>query len=384
LSNHALTLKDTVSVMEGKARLPETGSSVFYNPKMSLNRDLAVLFILSHFTIAKPLRICEPMTGTGIRAARYLLECSNVEHVVANDNEAEAFEVASRTVHLNNLAEKATVSNCDGNLLLLNHTVERFDLVDLDPFGSPAPYFESALRATFDGGVLAATATDMGPLTGARVMACKRKYGVSAVRTEFEKEFAVRALVGCLASIAGRLGLGIEVVFSHASDHYARVYASVRKGVKFANVSAKSLEYLQYCPNCLGRTFSKSLSAIKVTCPGCGRKNEVGGPLWSDSLWDEATVRGMIERTPMLTSSRISEVQRLLELISVENDAPALHYRTDVLAKTFRIKPPNMTHLVSTLKQEGYACTRTHFHPNGFRTNASAREVASVLQPKKT
>jgi tRNA (guanine26-N2/guanine27-N2)-dimethyltransferase len=386
LTQHTPSPQATSSTVEGSARLPknELGSPVFYNPKMSLNRDLAILFVLSYFPSQKRINICDAMAGTGVRAARYALECSNVEHVVANDNEPEASEVTLRTVELNGLHKKITVSNCDANLLLLNHTIERFDLVDLDPFGSPAPYFESALSATFDGGVVAATATDMGPLSGARAAACRRKYGVSAVRTEFEKEFAVRALAGCLVAIAGRLGLGIEMVFSHASDHYARIYSCVRKGLKFANLSTKSMAYLEYCPNCLWRTFSKSMAALKMVCPNCGRKNEVGGPLWSDSLWDAATVHRMIALTPMLASSRLSDVQKLLELVSSEYEAPALHYRTDVLASTLRIKPPNMANLVSTLTHKGFACVRTHFHPNGFRTNATVREISSVLLPNET
>ena len=306
---------------EGRAKLirPPQGAfgktGVFYNPKMSLNRDLAVLFASSYFPAWRHLRVCDPMTGSGVRAVRYALELSNVTGVVAADNRSETVEAAQRTVRLNGLQGEITVVESDANLLLLNHLKERFDLIDLDPFGSPAPFFESAARATIDSGVIAATATDMGPLTGARAAACARKYGVRPIRTEFEKEMAIRVLASCLAGIAGRLELGISVVFSHASDHYARIYAAITKGKTSANLSVKSLGFVEYCPGCLKRDARNSLETIRTTCEDCGTKTKIGGPVWLGRLWDATTVQHMIGRTPELESSRLSEIQQVLTCI---------------------------------------------------------------------
>ncbi len=127
------------------------------------------------------------MAGSGVRAVRYTLETSNVAIVLASDRQPEAAELARETVLLNNVESKVSVIEADAFTLLAKNPRERFDLIDLDPFGSPSPFFESALRATESGGVLAATATDMGPLSGARPRACKRKYSVDSIRVEFEK-----------------------------------------------------------------------------------------------------------------------------------------------------------------------------------------------------
>ncbi|HXZ89714.1 MAG TPA: hypothetical protein VEG61_01515, partial [Candidatus Dormibacteraeota bacterium] len=211
--------EDSTETTEGKARvqLPTPARKVFYNPKMSINRDLGVLFVASYFSHARRLRLCDPMTGSGVRAARYLLETTNVEHVVAADSGQDAVELSQQTIRLNGLKERTTVIHADAHTLLSQHAADRFDIIDLDPFGSQAPFFESALRATAAGGVIAATATDMGPLSGARPTACMRKYGVSTVRTEFEKEIAIRTLASCLLSVASRLELGIDIAFSHTT-----------------------------------------------------------------------------------------------------------------------------------------------------------------------
>jgi len=371
-------------ITEGKARLivsvgPAT-PKVFYNPKMSLNRDIAILFSQSYFPSSQHLRVCDPMTGTGVRAVRYLLESPNVSSVVAADKDPETADAARATVHFNGLEEQVSVIESDANLLLLSHVKEHFDLVDLDPFGSPAPFFESALRATIDGGILAATATDMAPLTGARASACMRKYGVSAVRTEFEKEAAVRVLASCLAGAAGRLGLGINIVFAHASDHYARIYAAVTKGKTPANISAKSLGFIEYCRYCLRRNSLSSLQSIRTTCEECGNKTIIGGPIWLGTLWDPSAVKRMIGHSPILMSSRLTEIQSMLARIDEEWGAPLFYYRTDVHSARLAVRPPRISSVLDALRDSGYKATRTHFDSNGFRTDAPSREVSSIVE----
>jgi len=365
---------------EGRARLPLTPRGVFYNPRMNLGRDFAVLFSASFFPEGKRLRICDAMTGSGVRAVRYMLESPNVARVVAADKNPEAVKAAKRTIRLNGLEKAVAVVESDANLLLLEHMQDRFDLVDLDPFGSPAPYLESALRAIADGGILAATATDMGPLTGARPAACFRKYGARAIRTEFEKEMAVRILAGCLAAIAGRLELGVEVVFAHASDHYARIYVALRKGKASANQSAKKLGFLEYCPKCLMRNSADSLGSIEMVCKCCGTQVEIGGPIWLGRLWDGGVVQRMVQRTPTLSSMRLSEIQMILSRIMEEADNSAFYYRTDAFARSLKIEPPGTARILEVLRKKGYQASRTHFDPIGFRTDMKIDELRALLR----
>jgi tRNA (guanine26-N2/guanine27-N2)-dimethyltransferase len=369
-------------VTEGKARVRFSPKSarVFYNPKMSLNRDLAVLFAASNFSCSRELRVCDPTTASGIRAARYALEVPNVAKVVAADRDPDAVELASQTVSLNKLEDKVSVVASDANLLLLSHMNERFDVVDLDPFGSPAPFFESSLRATGDGGILAATATDMGPLSGARAAACVRKYGVRPVRTEFEKEMAVRILAGCLVNIAGRLELGVSLKFAHATDHYARLYALVTKGRKAANKSSSKLGFIQYCPSCLARQAIYSLDSVTTNCEYCNSKTKIGGPIWLGPLWDDLTVESMIQHTPTLHSSRLSEIQKNLACIKEEAGSSPFYYTTGVVAKIGRAKPVSLNRVLEVLEQEGFRATRTHFNPTGFHTNAPANEIVHLFR----
>ncbi len=43
---------------------------------------------------------------------------------------------------------------------------DRFDVVDLDPYGSPATFLDGAVQSICDGGLLLVTCTDMAVLCG--------------------------------------------------------------------------------------------------------------------------------------------------------------------------------------------------------------------------
>ena len=53
---------------------------------------------------------------------------------------------------------------------------DRFDAVDVDPFGTPSPFVDCALRSIKDGGLLSVSATDSGVLCGVYPKVALRKY----------------------------------------------------------------------------------------------------------------------------------------------------------------------------------------------------------------
>lgn len=208
---------------------------VFYNPIMEFNRDLAVLAIQTYQrTVQHKITICEPLMGTGLRGIRFAAEIRGVEKVVMNDLSEEAFRLASLNVKSSGLKSKATVKHDEANHLLSSYSVPhmRFDVVDIDPFGSPVRFLDSAIRALRDEGLIALTATDMAPLCGVHPRACIRKYGGKPLRTEYCHELAVRLLSGSLATTAARQDIGIRMVFSHKAEHYIRIYATIHYGTK--------------------------------------------------------------------------------------------------------------------------------------------------------
>jgi tRNA (guanine26-N2/guanine27-N2)-dimethyltransferase len=199
------------------------------------------------------------------------------------------------------------------------------------------------------------------------------------MRTEFGKEVAIRILMACLSLISVRLELGLKLVFSHASDHYVRVYVKIMKGRTHANETIRHFGYIEYCPECLNRTLRGSIEDLEVECDNCRVNKKIGGPIWSDQLWDPRLVEKMNSNAASLISNRMSEVQNLLSRITDELEAPAFYYRIDRIAHKFHTNPPKTTTVVRTLRDMGYTATLTHFDPNGFRTDAAAPIINSTV-----
>lgn len=73
--------------------------------------------------------------------------------------------------------------------MILNRNAEKqFDVVDLDPYGTAAPFLDGAVQAVKDGGLLCVTCTDMAVLAGSQPAACFAKYGAVPVKNKAYNE----------------------------------------------------------------------------------------------------------------------------------------------------------------------------------------------------
>src|SRR5665647_563391 len=297
---------------------------VFYNPIMEFNRDLTVLAFQAYQRIANhEISICDPFTSQGIRGMRFAAEIDCVKKVLISDINEQAYKLAKHNVALNGLEGKITVKHKDANCVLSCNASpkKRFDIVDIDPFGTPAPYLDSALRAIRNNGLLASTATDLAPLCGVHTKACVRKYGGKPLRTEYCHELAVRLLAGCMASLAAKHDIGIRILFSHSTDHYIRVYAQIGYGCQKGDESLKNTGYILHCFSCLHReTTHQPLGSLQ--CPECGSRMDWTGPLWVASIFDGGFIDLMIKENKSVAFRNSARITRLLASIKEEASAP--------------------------------------------------------------
>lgn len=356
---------------------------VFYNPVMELNRDVAVLtFQAYQRKVNREIVLCEPLASSGIRGIRFAAEVHGVRSVLIGDISERAVELARCNARLNGLQDRVTVQHKDANYLLSEHAAphKRFDAVDLDPFGSPVPYLDSAIRALRDNGLLAVTATDLAPLCGVHPKACIRKYGGKPMRTEYCHELAVRLLAGCIASVAAKHDIGIRLIFSHSTDHYIRVYAQIAYGAQKADAAVKSLGYILHCFNCLHRETAKSLFAKETACPECGSQMDYAGPLWLEKIFDKAFCELMTKENMHRTLRNSSKIAKLLSLAKEEAEAPATYYVLDKISDKLALPVPAVNAMLQVLRENGFQAFSTHFNSRGIRTNASAFAMQRLVR----
>ena len=82
---------------------------------------------------------------------------SAVREVIANDLAPEAVETIRRNIEFAKCEGKVVANEGDAIMVMMQHSrdpAKQFDVVDLDPYGSAAPFLDSAVQAVCDGGML--------------------------------------------------------------------------------------------------------------------------------------------------------------------------------------------------------------------------------------
>ena len=164
------------------------------------------------------------MAATGLRAIRYATEIDAISRVDANDLDAGAVAAIARNVALNGgrAAERVRPRRGDARVVMLT-SQGAYEVVDLDPYGSPTDLLDSAVRAVVDGGLLAVTATDLAVLCGGAGEAGWAKYGAYPLHRPYGHEQALRILLASISPAAPRANGVIEPFLSVSIDFYVPV-----------------------------------------------------------------------------------------------------------------------------------------------------------------
>ncbi|WP_297421236.1 tRNA (guanine(10)-N(2))-dimethyltransferase [Thermococcus sp.] len=372
-----------VEVREGLARIlvPRAeriyDAPVFYNPVMSLNRDISVLAV----KLLHSRRVLDALSATGIRGIRYALE-TPVEEAWLNDISEDAFKLILKNVELNLgvdgkqlgekrvafKGEKALVVNQGDANRLMAENFRYFDFLDLDPFGSPIEFLDTALRSVKRKGVLAITATDTGVLCGAYRHACLRKYLAEPIRGELCHEAGLRILIGTVVRYAVKYDLGIDVLLAYHRDHYFRAFLRLKSGARKADKSLSQLGYLWQGEN---GEFEYSEGVLP-------ERPKAHGPLWLGSLKEKEFVDRLHKEAKNHPLAHKKTLQ-FLGLLTEELDVPFL-YDTHALARRNGLQARKLAAMIEILLEEGYRATRTHFSPKALKTDAPFEEVLGALR----
>jgi tRNA (guanine26-N2/guanine27-N2)-dimethyltransferase len=355
-------------IKEGQVTI-EMGEDVFYNPRMELNRDISVA-CLSCLPGVKTY--VDAMSASGIRGIRMKKELPRDIDVTVNDWDAGAYELIGQNASLNGV--DVNVSNRGANTLL---SCTQFDFVDLDPFGTPAPYIDSTCRSAKV--AMGVTATDTAPLCGAHLRAGIRRYAARPLKTPYYPEVGLRTLLGKVAREEVKYDKAVRPLLCHATEHYVRLYLEVQHGVAYADLMVDQLGFLLHCPTCHYHDLRPG-TAISVPdrCPVCGSRASVGGPLWLGPTKDDDFVSSVSASVAAGTFGKKKRALRLLELIQGEIDVP-MFYDQHVLCRDMKATPTSITVLIDALQGQGFRASRTHYSGVGFKTDAPINDIRATI-----
>ena len=351
-----------------KLRLPVSAGiskdeEVFFNPHMALNRDLTV-------ALARSLgdgEMVDVMAGSGARGIRVANEAG--WRVTLNDLNPKACELMRSNLDLNCI--EAQIVSMDARRLFSEGF---FDLVDVDPFGTPAPYMEAAIGGTRHKGIIAACATDTSALCGSHPKACQRKYSSQSLRTDYYNEAGLRILLGFAARTALRNGKGFHPLISHATRHYMRMQARLTRDTRD---TLASVSYLQHCFGCLWRGY-RGLDELERIC-SCGAPLRTCGPLWTGAFCDKKMLASMSQDIGAHAYQKPDEMAALFTRLSAEQETHIPYYDLHKLCRLAKTSSPTMDSFREAVEDAGGSFCRTHFVQTGFRSGLSAGQLTELL-----
>jgi len=411
-------LEEILTVNEGKAQILVTNKRVFYNPVQEFNRDLSIavltIFAKDRFNEEvlqknklekdnkiktshnvegqRGIIILEALSATGLRSIRYAKEVEHVQQIVANDISAKAVDSIRQNVLHNGVENLVTPYHEDATLLMYQRRRNRFDAVDLDPYGCPSMYLDGAVQCVSDGGILLVTATDMAVLAGNVPETCYYKYGAISIKSKSCHEIALRILLQCIASYAGRYGRYIVPLLSISVDFYIRVFVKVFTSHDKCKENSNKIGIFYQCNGCESMNFQPLVTkkasnnyklpnapATDQLCKHCQYRQHMGGPIWLGPLHDHGFVSRLLCNLNNMELGTSKRLEGVLTVIHEELDVP-LYYNLDRLMSIVKSHVPPMLIFRSALLNAGYKVSYSHASKISIKTDAPNDVIWDIVR----
>ncbi|KAK0627649.1 S-adenosyl-L-methionine-dependent methyltransferase [Immersiella caudata] len=393
--------------------------------------------------------ILDALSASGLRALRYAHEIPFLTSVTSNDLLKTAVDSIKLNVKHNRLESKIKVSHDDAIAHMYTLIAqelrrkdlrtgkvsksEKYDVVDLDPYGSAAPFLDAAVQAVRDdGGLLAVTCTDSGVWASAGYAEkCYSLYGGVPVKGWYSHEGGLRIVLHAIETAAAKYGLAMEPLVSLSIDFYLRVFVRIKKSpaaVKFqggknmvvyncdSGCGAWATQLLmanKEAPNKKGSGvfYKHSLAkgpTVNRSCEHCGGTMHMAGPMYAGRIHspdfikrilaelDDASpevygttarIRGMLQTAleeflpspeDMEAAKSGMDLSREAELATVEPYPFYFHPAT--LSGMIHCTTPSEAAFKGALKGLGYRVTRSHTKPGSVKTDAPWSVIWHVMR----
>ncbi len=392
-----------------------------------------------HFTIL------DALSATGLRALRYTQEIPFATSVTAND----LLETATKAIELNVRHNKleGRIKTVTGNALSHMYSLVgdnckdekglprrslKYDVIDLDPYGTAAPFLDAAVQSVRDdGGLLCVTCTDAGVwASNGYPEKSFSLYGGTPIKGQLSHEGGLRLILHAIAASAARYGMAMEPLLSLSIDFYARVFVRIYKSPADVKFLAGKTMLVYNCDQGCGAWTTQTIGRNKVfetkkkgvyqwkhtfglgpsapeKCAHCGTKTHIGGPMYAGPLHSPEFIERILNDLPNVskdtyqTTSRIEGMLTLaLEEVFPANEDPnsptafaktrkydpaaldpaPLLFIPSTLAKVIHCVTPLESAFRGALRHLGYQVTRSHTKAGSIKTDAPWEVIWEVMR----
>ncbi|RMZ71555.1 hypothetical protein GMOD_00006680 [Pyrenophora seminiperda CCB06] len=380
--------------------------------------------------------ILDALSATGLRALRYAQEIPFATAITANDMSQNAVESIKLNVKHNKLENTITANT--GNAIAYMYSFcdkKGYDVIDLDPYGTAAPFIDAAIQAINDDGMLCVTCTDSAIFASHGYLEkTYSQYGGLPFKGEPCHEGGLRLILHAIASSAARYGMAIEPLLSLSIDYYIRVFVRVRKAPNDVKLLAGKTMLVYHCESGCGAWSTQFLARNKVTknkngdpmykhgfaqgpsadqhCEHCGHKTHLSGPMYGGPLHNVGFIervlaqlndveretyptmdrmQGMLHTaleeitfgTKLEDSNGAQQTQVLHALIPKSDPAEVDHHPfffiPSSVAKVVHCSAPPLAALRGALRHAGFKVTMSHCKPGSIKTDASWKDIWHIM-----
>lgn len=400
--------------------------------------------------------ILDALSATGLRALRYAHEVPFATSIVANDLSPSAIESMKTNIEYNRLGNLVRPNVGDARAYMYSvinapqkstsdgPRVGKFDAIDLDPYGTAAPFMDAAVQAVKEGGLLCITCTD------AAVWASNgypekafALYGGVPVKGIYSHEVGLRLILHALATSAAKYGLAIEPLLSLSIDFYARVFVRIHRSPAEVKFISGNTILVYNCDQGCGAWLTQPLTQTRQkldkkgnpfygyslaqgpvsgpNCNHCGFKTHIGGPMWGGPLHNPHFIQKILDMLPGADRDVYKTVDRIegmlttaleedLDLAASTKEPTVLHsgsteeprcpeqlaiipradpavresypfyFSLSALAKILHAQTMQIDAFRGALRHLGYRSTRSHAKPNTIRTDAPWDVIWEIMR----
>jgi tRNA (guanine26-N2/guanine27-N2)-dimethyltransferase len=390
--------------------------------------------------------ILDALSATGLRALRYAHEIPFTTSVTANDLLATATDTIKLNAKHNRLEDK--IQAVTGNALTHMYSLVgdecrddkgrpkpcgKYDVIDLDPYGTAAPFLDAAVQSVRDdGGLLCVTCTDAGVwASNGYPEKSYSLYGGVPIKGIHSHEGGLRLILHAIATSAARYGLAVEPLLSLSIDFYARVFVRIHKSAADVKFLAGKTMVVYNCDTGCGAWTTQMLAKNKLApnkngtgyfwkhvfgpapsasenCAHCGMKTHMAGPMYAGPLHSPEFIKRILDGLPKVSKETYQTTDRIegmltlaldesLPLLEEDTNSPTLPSKTrrydpatldhypffiipSVLSKVIHCITPHENALRGALRHLGYRVTRSHTKPGSIKTDAPWEVIWEVMR----
>ncbi|KAF7905729.1 hypothetical protein EAF00_000008 [Botryotinia globosa] len=387
-------------------------------------------------------QILDALSATGLRALRYAQEIPFATSITANDLLPAATKTIELNVKHNKLENK--IKAVTGNALTHMYSLvgddckdgsgsRKYDVIDLDPYGTAAPFLDAAVQAVRDdGGLLCVTCTDAGVwASNGYPEKAYSLYGGTTVKGQHSHEGGLRLILHSIATSAARYGLAMEPLLSLSIDFYARVFVRIYKSPSDVKFLAGKTMMVYNCDTGCGAWTTQMVGKNKLApnkngnghfwkhvysmgpsasenCAHCGMRTHLAGPMYGGPLHQPEFVQRILDGLPNVSKDTYHTTARIegMLTLALEENLPSLEDMSDsptassktgkndpaaidhypfffipsMLAKVIHCVTPHENALRGALRHLGYRVTRSHTKGGSIKTDAPWDVIWEIMR----